>query len=60
MDAVCAASRLKKVQEKKKAQRARRDMELAKLQPKGIAEEQQQHPRNILQDDSGDEDILFS
>ncbi|XP_065306361.1 V-type proton ATPase subunit D isoform X2 [Dermacentor albipictus] len=52
--------RLKKVQEKKKLLKARRDEELAKLQPKGKLVKQEQQPRNILQDDSGDEDILFT
>ncbi|XP_075722173.1 V-type proton ATPase subunit D-like isoform X2 [Rhipicephalus microplus] len=52
--------RLKKVQEKKKAQRALREAELAKLQPKTAKKELEDHPRNILQDDSGDEDILFT
>ncbi|XP_037498285.1 V-type proton ATPase subunit D [Rhipicephalus sanguineus] len=52
--------RLKKVQEKKKAQKALREAELAKLQPKTMTKEMEEHPRNILQDDSGDEDILFT
>ncbi|KAH7940505.1 hypothetical protein HPB49_000564 [Dermacentor silvarum] len=60
MAATCALSRLKKVQEKKKFLRARREEELAKLQPKGVLETQDHQPRNILQDDSGDEDILFT
>ncbi|KAL1476377.1 hypothetical protein MTO96_018612 [Rhipicephalus appendiculatus] len=57
---MCAASRLKKVQEKKKAQRALREAELAKLQPKTMTKAEEDHPRNILLEDSGDEDILFT